>query len=429
MNLKYKILATAVLLLAAVQAWGQEVRTDTISLNVYFRRNVTEIEPAFRDNGMNMAAFRAILEYQLNDPDATVDGLIIRSGASPEGPYKNNLRLSDERGANIGAWLADTPGLDPMSIGYNSVGEDWEGLEKILETLDEPWKDDALNIIRNIPQWENGVERRKEAMKALSGGNAWRWLDDNVFPDLRSAGGSVQCIITRPVITAAADTVVIGPVEGIGSGEPVPVDTVYVEVPPRKPLYDLTGKKMILALRTNFAMIPLTNIGVEVPLGEHWSVGADWYSPWIWRPLHKEGLDQNGWCFELQALDLEARYWFPNKNKRPEQRLLGHSIALYGAVGHYDFERNFTGHQGEFYNGGLDYLYATPIWGGRMHMEFELGIGYIYSPSQPYDTCVAGDKAFRRRGYTQYTHWFGPTRAQVSLVWPIYVKTNKGGDK
>lgn len=426
MNRKNRIIASAILLLGTASAlWGQEWRTDTLRLNVYFPKNSTVIYPDFRDNGRSLEAFRAVLEYQLRDSATHIDNLVIRSSASPEGPYDNNVRLAKGRGESIGAWLEGTKGLDPSSIQYEYVPEDWDGLAAILPTIDQPWVNEALEIIENVPQWEtvNGkeVESRKLRFKELRGGRPWAWLDTNVFPDLRAGGGSVSCVIWRPVASEkphVPDTVFVDR----------PADTVFVAPAPEVPTYFSDGKKMILAVRTNVLAVPFANFGVEVPLGENWSIGADYYYPWLWRPLHKQGLDLNGRCFEMLAADLEARYWFPNTKKRPEQRLLGHSLGLYVAGGYYDFERGFTGHQGEFGNVGLDYLYACPIFKGRMHLEFELGVGYIYSQAQPYDTFVAGDKAYRRRGYTQITRWFGPTRAQFSLVVPIYVKTNKGGE-
>jgi hypothetical protein len=55
-------------------------------------------------------------------------------------------------------------------------------------------------------------------------------------------------------------------------------------------------------------------------------------------------------------------------------------------------------------------------------MEFELGIGYIYSRAQPYDCFKIGGKCYRRVGIKKHIHWIGPTRAQISLVIPIYCK-------
>ena len=155
-------------------------------------------------------------------------------------------------------------------------------------------------------------------------------------------------------------------------------DTVYIPVTSSAPKErksigpDYSDRRMLFALRTNILAVPFANLGIEVPLGPRWSIGSDIYYPWIWRPGHSEGVDRNGVCNELMAADLELRYWFPRKDQKDGQRLLGYSIGLYGAAGQYDFERDWSGYQGEFYNAGLDFLYAIPVFRGRMRLEMEM---------------------------------------------------------
>ena len=403
------------------------VRTDTLRLQVYFRRNISRVDPRWRDNAARLGAFRDTLTAWLSDPDALVRNVIIRTSASPEGGKVSNQRLSESRARGIDAYLADSLGLDPALFRYRPVGEDWEGLTEAVRRLDTPWRDEALDILEHTPEYiiRDGqiVDGRERQLMRLHRGTVWQWLDANVFPDLRAGAGSVACIVQRPV-RSRVDTLYI-----------VQRDTVFVAPPAVGPVTPAVqpdtwpqGRRMIFALRTNALAIPLANFGIEVPIGEHWSIGADYYYPWIWRPLHGRGLDGDGLSNELLAWALEGRYWFTNPHRKPEQRLLGHSVGVYAAAGYYDFERSWTGHQGWYWNAGVDYLYAMPVFRGRMHLEFELGLGWIHSQAQPYDTFVPGDKAYRRRGTTKYVDWFGPTRAGVSLVVPIYVKT-KGGQK
>lgn len=412
-------------------AQNQGGLTDVLRLNVYFQRSHTVVDPGFRDNGSHMQDFREALEARLRE-GCSVDAVLLRGAASPEGASTGNKALAEARSHALDSWFADTLGLMGSTLYHlESVGEDWEGLARIVRTLDVekyPWRDEAIHIIEQTPEWvtEGGqvVDSRKNRLRRLEGGSVWRWLDSNVFPELRAVGVSVECIISHP-LPARTDTVYITNTVR---------DTVFIDITPdpsftaperRGPDYD--GRRMIFALRTNALAIPLANLGVEVPLGERWSVGADIYYPWIWRPGHADGIDTSGNCNELMAADVELRYWFPRKDKQAAQRLLGHSIGLYAAAGQYDFERNWSGHQGEFYNVGLDYLWATPLFGGRMHLELELGVGYIWSPSRPYD-CLdqGGGRIYHRKGVTQMTTWFGPTRAQISLVVPVYTR-KKGG--
>lgn len=114
---------------------------------------------------------------------------------------------------------------------------------------------------------------------------------------------------------------------------------------------------------------------------------------------------------------IEARYWF-GEERAEKDRLKGHSVGLTTYGGYYDFERNFTGMQGEFFTVGVDYLYALPVCKDKLHLEFNLGLGYIWSHVKPYDVFEEGGKAFKE-GYIKKFQWVGPVKAGVSLVVPI----------
>ena len=403
-----------------------QAQTDVLRLNVFFERNHTGIDPSFRGNAENMQRFREVLQERL-DEGCVVDAVLLRGSASPEGPSVDNKMLSVERSHALDKWFSDTLGLGSVLFHREAVGEDWEGLARIIRTLDVPWRAQALDIIEHTPIWvtEGGrvVDSRKNRLRRLEGGAPWRWLDTNVFPELRAVGMSVECILSRPV-APAADTIYITRTVR---------DTVFIDITPAPsfeaplPAEDyFAGRRLLFALRTNVLAIPLANAGVEVPLSRRVSVGADIYYPWMWRPGHKDGIDKDGVCNELMAADVELRYWFPRKDLQPGRRLLGHSIGLYGLGGYFDFERDWSGRQGEFVGFGLDYLWAAPILGGRMHVELELGVGCIWALSRPYDCLVPGGVIYHRPGIQEKTFWAGPTRAQVSLVIPVYSR-KKGG--
>ena len=177
-------------------------------------------------------------------------------------------------------------------------------------------------------------------------------------------------------------------------------------------------RKPVVAIRSNL-LVPALNIGVEVPIGTNWSVGADYYFPWVWPKRDNKN------CFELLAWGIEGRYWF-GKNRTVLDRLQGHSLGLYGYMGYYDFERNFHGHQGEFANVGLDYTYAMSVGKKKaVHFEFSLGLGFIYSQARKY-TVIESNGPLISDKITKSVVFFGPTKANISLVVPIFqrVKPN-----
>ena len=423
---------------------AEPVRRDTLSFRILFRTGKgSVVDLSYENNGYHLSAFERELDA-LRRKGGRVSAMLVRASSSPEGGRAVNLRLSEERGRAVADYMLGRYGLDADIITVETAGEDWRGLREIVSQMDRPWRDEVLSLVGGItpltPYRE--VFRTKMRLQQLDEGQVWMELVRDVFPALRAACCDTYVVVESPlkekeemtgVGSAVSSTLlsIFSVAAGMSTATPVYVhDTVYVEVPAMrrtKSTYDLSDRRMWFAPRTNFLMGPLTNVGLEIPLGKHFSIGGDWYSPWLWRPLHRANRDSKGWCFEFQAADVELRYWFGRRRDQASQRLLGFAIGVYGAAGHYDFERNWFGYQGDFWNAGVDLVYAVPLWGGRMHMEFELGVGYIHSLATPYECLEPGGECFKLMDTRKLVRWIGPTRAQVSLVVPVYFKTKKGG--
>ena len=74
------------------------------------------------------------------------------------------------------------------------------------------------------------------------------------------------------------------------------------------------------------------------------------------------------------------------------------------------------------YAGGVEYGYSKPV-GKRLNLDFTIGLGYMggkYHEYLPVDDCYVWQ-------VTKQRHWFGPTKAEVSLVWLLgYGNVNEG---
>lgn len=198
----------------------------------------------------------------------------------------------------------------------------------------------------------------------------------------------------------------------------MPVDTV------------MRKKTTILALKTNllYDALTLLNYSIEVPFNEKFSVL--WYHQFPW---WRWGEADNQYCIRFLSIGAEGRWWFKPK-PRPQMgksvqrdKLMGHFVGLYAESGKWDFEwgRDIC-HQGEHWSVGLSYGYSMPL-GRRLNMEFSISVGYAsipyrkFTPSDDFQHLWADPEGQGR------WHYFGPTKAQVSLVVPITMKTKRKG--
>ena len=179
-------------------------------------------------------------------------------------------------------------------------------------------------------------------------------------------------------------------------------DTVNPAVPApraRKPFY--------MALKTNllYDALVVPNIGLEFYLGRDWSVAGNWMYTWLKnnnRYRHRR----------IYGGEFEVRRWFGAK--KGNSPLTGHHVGLYGQMLSYDLEWDDKGYLADrwSYGGGIAYGYSAPI-GRRLNLDFTLGIGYLGGEYKEY---VPREELYVWRS-TKKWRWFGPTKAEISLVW------------
>ena len=170
----------------------------------------------------------------------------------------------------------------------------------------------------------------------------------------------------------------------------------------------------LLIIKTNLlydaALTP--HIGVEAPLGERFSIGAEFMRGW-W--LKRDW----SFCWQLEAAALEGRYWFSPLMER--HRSGGWFAGISVQAGLYDFQlKPAAGVQGEFVAAGFSGGYLCPL-GGHWSLEFSLGLGclvtdyrrYTVAPTHDGHELVATAPAKRLIG-TPY-----PIKAGISLQWTI----------
>ena len=383
------------------------VERDTVRGSVCITFPISEslIYPEFEGNRRQLDSLNNILNCLTVDTNATVLSMSVHGYGSIDGPYRLNEKLSRQRTDSIVAYIMRRSVLPRNLISATNTPEDWEGFTEYVENATReqlPHRDGLLKIIGS----NRTLDGKEWAIKKMYQAD-YRRLVKDCLPQLRRAYCQVDYMIVRPVPPEP----VVEMIE-----EEVPVDTIAVEPEPVLVPYKVKQTKQFGYLRTNL-LLPLLNVGFELPIGNRWSIAADWYYPWFFRNSdHKN-------CFQIDGLALEGRYWFGKKHEsgaeNKQYRLLGHSVGVFAMAGRYDLERNYKGHQGEYIMGGVDYLYAIPIFKKKLHLEFSLGVGFLYTKATRYDVFVEGGKGYRDKYFRKKLSYFGPLRASVALVIPI----------
>ena len=190
----------------------------------------------------------------------------------------------------------------------------------------------------------------------------------------------------------------------------------------QKPKYYLWDYLTPFAIKTNllYDASSAINIGIEAPIGDHWSVAADWVAPW-WSSYDKQIYIQ------MMLGSIEGRYWFGNREDKLQ--LTGWFAGASLAGGLYDFMFDpIKGIQGEFQAYSAVGGYAHPIdKSGNLRMEYSLGLGYMRTQYVKYWWDGFDYTLIAPSPQTWLTNWFGPTKVQVSLVYMLKLRSKVGG--
>lgn len=448
MKKSYLLLILPVLFGGTLSA--QNPSSDTVGVTVYFRQGLSTLEPSFRDNGRRLDTFFQQVAELRRDTTRRVHSVRIMAFSSPEGSSDCNSRLSERRAFRLADLLHRSTDLPDSLFEIVAHGVNWEGLTDLVDTSDMPYRDEVLNILRNTPEWvvRNGVvvDGRKRRLGMLHGGRAWQYMYEHFFPKLRGSDVRVVYRITplpEPVEqqTPAPDSSIVatGPDEATPTEDGTDTvgdavrDTVILDsaYPVGSGVAGSTSRApFYMALKTNLlydaALVP--NIGAEFYAGRGWSVGINWMYAW-WNSNRQH----NYW--RIYGGDLSVRKYFGRR--AAEKPLTGHHLGLCGQLFTYDFETGGRGYMGGKpggtlwdkmnYAASLEYGYSLPV-GRRLNLDFSIGVGYWGGEYQKYLP--------KENHYvwteTRQRHWFGPTKAEISLVWLLgrgNYNAKKGGKR
>lgn len=443
-ELPYILLPLLLLLLPPVPVLGQEGR----SLLLHFRFDRSTVDGGYMENARALEAFRTL--FSDSSMVARIDSVVVDAFSSPDGDEAYNRRLALKRSQAVKGYLVwKFPLLDQHRVSTCSRGENWTGLRGLVAAdTGVPCREEVLRILDEMPE----SRRREELLRALDGGSAYRYIEQNLLRYLRNA--AVCTVWMRheeskmPAMPPAVNPLKALAGEWTFQGSPSDVrepdsaqdpdaargsssivrrsaslgylpSAVYCTPNERERQH-----RPLLALKTNllFDLALVPNIEIEVPLGKQnrWSVNGEWMFPW-WL------IDHDKYCLQILSGGVEGRYWLGNRFKRLSRpALTGHFLGFYAGGGKYDLQWETDGYQGEFYiASGISYGYSTRI-GRHLNLEFSIGIGLLRTNYEYYHA-IDHYHTLLWQNNGNYT-WFGPTKAKISLVW-VWGRKRKGGGR
>jgi len=433
MSLKPTNLILLLLPFLYLVASGQESRTE---IRVAFRVGSDIIDPDFGENAARLSEIVSLLENINDNNTAELTGITFTGSASPDGRASFNRELAASRMSVIERYVRDRVSIPDSIVTRKNNGIAWELLSELVAESDMPDKETVSRIIRDVPEAvfdQSGrlVDSRMKQLMDLRGGRTWHYMNEHFFGRLRNActvmviarhapePSQTETVQPEPETTSAAVTTEHD-IDNAAMTE-LAADTV-AQTSDRKPFY--------MSVKTNmlYDLLALPNVGVEFYLGKNWSVTANWmYGWWSTNGRHRYWRAYGG--------DIAMRKWFGKAaEKKP---LTGHHLGVYGQILTYDFEFGGKGQMAgtpgkslwsnPSYAFGVEYGYSLPIT-PRLNIDFTIGIGYLggkYYEYEPIDNHYVWQATKQRR-------WFGPTKAEVSLVWLLghgNRNAGKGGAK
>ena len=408
------------------------------SVRIYYRTGYRYVEPLYRDNGMQLAHFTESVRRALRD--GTIERIVVRSGASPDGANRANELLSERRADSLVSYIVRHTDVPASLIDRQVAGIAWDELRAQVAASGMPYRDEVLDVRDNTPVWifderNRVVGGRKQRLMDLRGGEPYRYMLREFFPDLRSSVVVTLYFRSEETPESTQPPAVAPPpapepgLKPAENDEPQPATVPDTAEAPERTAEageatpaitdkaSPAAKKWVprLAVKTNAVgwAMAISNVAVEIDLSQRLSLNIPvYYSAWN----YFSGTTK----FRMLAAQPELRYW-PTWDRR-------FFAGVHFGVASYNFalggKWRIQDHDGTTpaLGGGVSVGYRMPL--GRSdcwNVEFSLGAGayrlhydkYHNEPGGAYSSTVR--KTF-----------FGVDNAAVSFSYTFDLK-KKGG--
>ena len=406
---------------------------DAAARGLRFRVNNTDLQPT----EPFITLYREQLVPWLKEHDMMLRQVFVKGAASPEGSYRNNVRLSRERTRKLIDFLSTELG-QPVDasrpVDAKSITEDYGLLVKLMGQANDADYGRVSQVWQECQGDEACCKRR---LRAMDGGRLWQRLKEQYFPTLRQAR-----VILWFARKMHADMKPLDLRHGDVALQLPERLSMEVSMPQQEQPVAYTRRHLIAA-RTNlvhdllyvpqFGWAYGGNLQLEYyPLRGHYTMNAGFTFT-----NHRHWSDYK--FFQLRDLQIELRRYFKGGGA-----FIGPYLGLYAEGTKYGIGFSKTkGWEGEGGGGGISVGYTTALnRKGSLRLELSASIGLFITRYDPYVygnpiartedglyyyDYYGNSSEFKERNH-QFT-WFGPTNAGVHITYDIIYRKKKMKNK
>ncbi len=386
-------------------------RTSEPAVVIWFAFDDATVHPDYSDNRRSLEQLDSLINSRAY---SRLDTLRIVGKSSMDGNYDYNNLLSLRRARSVKTYIVKHHPDFQGTIAMVSEGEVWNEFREAVAN-DASLSDVTRTRMLEIIDSDATPDRKEARLKSLP---SWRSYTRALFPTYRSTVVTPHYwMLDMPRID---DDQMLESLAWIPSAQAIQLRPDNLTVPALTRTHT-QSRKTILALKTNLAYDALTmlNYEIEFPIGDHFSAVWEHYFPW-WV------MRNNRTCIQYLTLGGEFRWWFASRprpatdTRMQRDRLVGHYLGLYGLFCKTDLQWDMLGRYQCYpvVSAGLTYGYAFPI-SRHLNLELSASIGYARIPYQHYIPSEDWQTLWRDHDDVGITHYFGPTKLQVTLVRPI----------
>ncbi|SEF67297.1 DUF3868 domain-containing protein [Parabacteroides chinchillae] len=184
---RYQVATTLVYISPVAETEKHRAEVGTAYLE--FVVNKYQILPDFRNNATELSKIDNSIGVIVNDKNVKLRDIVLKGYASPEGSYKSNTVLAENRVKALAEYVRKKHDFPKGIILTENGSEDWGGFrEKVLADQSVPSRDKVLAIIEsNIDP-----DKKDAQLMALDGGVPYRYVLQNIYPSLRRSDYKVD---------------------------------------------------------------------------------------------------------------------------------------------------------------------------------------------------------------------------------------------